>query len=403
MDLKKVIYLFGLIMVFGILSACGGGKEPQRTEEVQDVGQEAAEMGEENAVDEHTTENEEIQTESVMNDDSNIDTDENKDEVIDAVEEPFDWSTLSVASEEDFEWEEIYPGVVTIKGYLGLETDIKVPATLDGKTVLEISDGAFDGYDKEIGLRSIDFRDTSLNNIGPNAFSDCYDLERVALPDMPTGSIKTNPFLGCISLSEIILGEGSELEMVDGMVYDGTILILRVPAFADTDVTIREGTTEIYHKAFVNNNVVNVTMPDSVVSVDGSIFEGCTGLESIMLSPNLTDISGGMFDNCRNLKEITIPEGVEEIRGSAFMWCNSLESINLPSTLTKIDDYAFCRCEALKNISIPASVTSIGENAFSSCSSLTDVYYGGSEQDWNAALGADVFDNMENITVHYNQ
>lgn len=425
--LKKAIWLFGLIMVFGILSACGGGKEPQRRVEVQDVGQEAAEMGEgneadeqaaeneadgqaaENGADEQVMENEEAQTESVLNDDGDIAADENLDEGTDVAEEPFDWSTLYVASEEDFEWEEISPEEVAIKGYLGSETNIKVPATLDGKAVVAISNGAFDEYDKEIKLRSIDFRDTSLRYIGQGAFSNCFELERVALPDMPIGGIETNPFRGCISLSEIILGEGSELELVDGMVYDGTTLILRLPAFADTDVIIREGTTEIGDEAFLNNNVVNVVMPDSVVSVDGSIFSQCTGLESITLSLNLTYISGGMFDGCRSLKEITIPEGVEEISGSAFFWCDSMENVKLPSTLTKIGGRAFGRCEALKDISIPASVTSIGESAFSNCHSLTDVYYGGSEQEWNMALGENVFESIENdsgvidVTVHYNQ
>lgn len=403
MTLKKAICLFELIMMFGILSACGGGEKQQRA--VEDVGQEAAEMREGNDADEQAVRNGEIQTESVPNNDSKIDTNENVNEGTGAVEEPFDWNMLSVASEEDFEWEETYGGV-KIKDYLGLETDIKVPATLNGKAVVEISPNAFEGISlisDSTNVRSIDFSDTSLRNIKQQTFYMCYCLERVALPDMSIGSIETNPFLGCPSLSEIILGEGSELEMVDGMVYDGTTLILRIPAFDDTDVIIREGTTEIGHGAFYMNNVVKVTMPDSVVSLNRLAFNGCTSLESITLSPNLTYISDSMFDGCQNLKEITIPEGVKRISKSAFMLCNSLENINLPSTLTEIDDYAFCRCDALKNITIPASVTSIGANAFSSCSALTDVYYGGSEQDWNTALEADVFDNIENITVHYNQ
>ena len=36
-----------------------------------------------------------------------------------------------------------------------------------------------------------------------------------------------------------------------------------------------------------------------------------------------------------------------------------------------------------RKIKIPDSVTSIGDWAFYICSSLTDVYYGGSEEEWN--------------------
>lgn len=220
--------------------------------------------------------------------------------------------------------------------------------------------------------------------------------------------MNTNPFLGCRSLSEITLGEGSELEMEDGMIYSGTTLILRTPAYADTDVVIREGTTELGHAAFYSSNAVSVVIPDSVTSVDRMIFKESVNLENVKLSANIKHISQYMFERCISLKEIVIPEGVEEIVGGSFMWCSSLESVSLPSTLTKIGDYSFCRCESLESITIPASVTQIGEKAFSNCSSLKDIYYGGSEQDWNAALGADVFNNSEDdggeldVTVHFN-
>ena len=102
--LKKAICLFGLIMAFGILSACGGTKERQPAVEVEDVGQEATEMEEGNEADEQVTENvadgqaienEEIQPESVLNDDGNIDADENLDEGMGAAQEPFAWSTFA--------------------------------------------------------------------------------------------------------------------------------------------------------------------------------------------------------------------------------------------------------------------------------------------------------------------
>jgi len=121
------------------------------------------------------------------------------------------------------------------------------------------------------------------------------------------------------------------------------------------------------------------------------------------------NISDDMFRGCRSLKEITIPEGVERIIGGAFLGCWSLESVNLPSTLTEIGSHCFGSCKSLTNITIPKNVSRIGEKAFSNCNALTDIYYGSSEQDWNAAVETDVFVTNESdagvidVTVHYNQ
>ena len=44
----------------------------------------------------------------------------------------------------------------------------------------------------------------------------------------------------------------------------------------------------------------------------------------------------------------------------------------------------FAGCSNLESVEIPASVTIIGQLSFLGCNKLADVYFGGSETEWDA-------------------
>lgn len=44
----------------------------------------------------------------------------------------------------------------------------------------------------------------------------------------------------------------------------------------------------------------------------------------------------------------------------------------------------FYNCTSLKTVTIPVSVTCIDDDAFDGCTSLTDIYFTGTEEEWNA-------------------
>ena len=81
---------------------------------------------------------------------------------------------------------------------------------------------------------------------------------------------------------------------------------------------------------------------------------------------------------------VIIPNGVTSIGSSAFSGCKSLESITLPDSVISIGDMAFDRCTNLASITIPDGVTNIGIMAFMECTSLANIYYTGTEEQWNA-------------------
>ena len=120
-------------------------------------------------------------------------------------------------------------------------------------------------------------------------------------------------------------------------------------------------------------DVVNITIPNSVTSIEGSAFYNCTSLTSITIPDSLISIGIGAFRGCSSLTSITIPNSVTSIEGSAFSGCTSLTSIVIPDSVTSIGNNAFYECRSLTSITIPNSVTSIEDNAFRGCSALTSI------------------------------
>ena len=69
--------------------------------------------------------------------------------------------------------------------------------------------------------------------------------------------------------------------------------------------------------------------------------------------------------------------------------------------MTSIDGSAFEGCSSLKSITIPVAVTSIGDWAFDGCTALTDVYFTGTEEQWNAIQIGISNDVLNSATKHY--
>ena len=138
-----------------------------------------------------------------------------------------------------------------------------------------------------------------------------------------------------------------------------------------------------------------------MTKVGGGIFYGCSLLESIVLSENITSlpyskrnsIHYGFFRGCSSLTSITIPNSVISIGDFAFNSCFSLTSVTIGNSVTSIGDAAFGGC-SFASITIPNSVTNIEPDAFGGCSSLTSVTIPNSL----TSIGHGVFNNCSSLT-----
>lgn len=109
-----------------------------------------------------------------------------------------------------FEYSESAAGI-TIERYTGNETDITVPAEINGIPVTEIGSNAFNGC---ASVRIISLPE-SITSVGESAFEKCTSLENIEIP----GGVKVLPervFLGS-GLKSVMLNEG--LEEIDGYAF----------------------------------------------------------------------------------------------------------------------------------------------------------------------------------------
>lgn len=82
-------------------------------------------------------------------------------------------------------------------------------------------------------------------------------------------------------------------------------------------------------------------------------------------------------------------------KASPFYMMDQVTSIRIEEGVSSIGEYAFNGCVNLTSINIPISVNSIGVGAFTDCSMLTDFYYGGTQEEWNAIEGGDIYFTLE--------
>ncbi len=158
-------------------------------------------------------------------------------------------------------------------------------------------------------------------------------------------------------------------------------------------VIVESGVTSIGERAFCNcENLKNITISEGVTSIEEGAFESCNNLTGIIVAESneyySSDENGVLFDK-NKITLICYPAGKTET-----------EYI-IPDSVTTLGEFAFSDCSGIENIMIPDSVKFINEYAFYGCSSLTDVYYGGTEEQWKAVEIEIYNEPLINAIIHF--
>ena len=136
--------------------------------------------------------------------------------------------------------------------------------------------------------------------------------------------------------------------------------------------------TGIQFSTFQNNdNVTNLTIPDSVTFIGVQAFLGSSALISV-----------------------TIGHGVASIPRLAFEGCSSLTGITIPNNVTDLGDAAFDGCSKLTNVTIPASVITMGAAVFANCFNLTNIAADPANPAYGSVSGV-LFDKSGSTLIEY--
>ena len=279
----------------------------------------------------------------------------------------------------------------------------------------------------------------SLESIGEFAFFCCNSLQQLLIP-ANVSYIGTLAFEACGSLKEILVDErNAAYSSLDGVLFnaDKTEVIFCPSTRAGTYV-IPDSVMSIGAYAFAHcGELTDITFPDRLARIGDHAFSGCASLTRLTIPSGVTQIGKSAFEACGSLTGIwvtdgnsnyssdkhgvlfnydktelvrcpaaisgtyEIPNGVTTLDSFAFEGCKLLTGVSIPDGVVRIGESAFAYCKGLTSITIGNQVAEIGPSAFISCDNLKDVYYCGSESDWNKISIAEANDQLTAATIHY--
>ncbi len=322
-------------------------------------------------------------------------------------------------------------------------TEVNIP---EGFT--KINDDTFYGFKDLVKVTIPD----SVTSIGDSAFAGCINLTEIAIPDSIT-SIYDCAFASCTSLDEITIHD-SVTRIGYNAFYNCTSLetvnITDIVAWCKIEFDNYASNPMYYaENIYLNGQLITeITIPDSVTSIDDYAFYGCTSLKTVNNYSGLPIVKGsstygyvGYYadtvnwyhtdtGNCGEnltytfdatigvltisgsgdmtnysssnapwylyrslIKEIILSDDITRIGDSVFFGCTSLTEITIPDSVTSIGRSAFCDCTGLTEIAIPDGVTIINAYTFYNCTDLTSVTIGNSVKN----IGDYAFEGCTNL------
>ncbi len=262
--------------------------------------------------------------------------------------------------------------------------DIKIPSTLGGYPVTKIDSYVF-RYNTSITSVVLP---ESIKSIGYEAFYNCTSLSKINLPENLT-------YLGSDAFSSTAL---------TSIVIPDSLTDIESSCFKNCrnlkTVTLGKNIKTIRSSMFENCSALEeITIPESVTEIWFYAFRNCTSLKTVNMGENVRSIGDNAFTNCVSLKTLYIPGGVTTI-DRLYEGCTSLESVIVSennAVYSSVDGVLYnkqktelvsCPIGKTDKIIMPDSVTAISEKALYNCAGVNEIVFSPNITD----IGAKAFD-----------
>lgn len=286
------------------------------------------------------------------------------------------------------------------------------------------------------GLETI----TGMNNvetIKALAFADCEALTKIPLLKS-LKTLESGAFANTSSLKNFTVPKSLDKCTMDYS-FVGFGMGSKIGPFKNsglTSISFENETTKIPFGLFSDcNQLVDIHIPDSITSLKNCCFKGCTNLKRITGMKNVSNIEDLVFYKCEQLSDVPTMKNLKSIGSGAFANTTALLDFKIDSNITSVNTsfsisgigigtvYPFENSGLTKVIvsnnvtKLPAklfyssvninqvhlnnTVVQIGESTFNKCSGITDVYFYGTEEEWNAVTIKKNNDYLINATIHF--
>ena len=297
------------------------------------------------------------------------------------------WSAVTFGQNiKDFQYK-TEKGGITITGYKGRDTTVRIPETIKGTPVTAIGYQAFAFARLESiylpdSLKYIDtaaFFDNQITNIvlpdslvfiGDSAFS-FNRISSIVIPE----SVKTigaNAFLKnrltSISLPDNVNIQYNSFYLPVFEKYSGNekgkaIFSIAIVLFDKYKIAILDDSAADILAYYGKDD--KLVLPGSVdgipvIGIENGVFSSCY-LTSVVLPDSVEYIGDHAFNN-NKLTEIVFPDSVQNIGIGAFTH-NQISTVDMSNSLAAIGNAAFSSNQ-LTNVTLPESLISIGFSAF---------------------------------------
>ena len=190
--------------------------------------------------------------------------------------------------------------------------------------------------------------------------------------------------------SKLKPSEGLEFE-----VYDEYCKVVDIGTCKDTEIvipasyegkpvtSIGSGAFRKYNRGSDDNYVsfTKIHLPETVDYIGDRAFWGCDALEEVHIYAEKIHVCDYAFWECSSLTNIDLTK-MNMNNDYVFDACG-FEEFTINEGTTTVGEGLLIKCTSLKSLTIPASVSALPRAMCQGCTNLTDVYYGGTKEQWS--------------------